>query len=251
MTRKFSLGVAALAFTTFSALSAEVIPPKPEHYFNDYAHVVSPEAAQRLDDQLAQFERDTSNQVVVAVFPKMESDSDVADYTQRVAQSWKVGQQDRRNGAVLFVFKQDRKMYIQVGYGLEGALPDVTAFDITERHIKPQFRAGDFEGGLATGVDLIGKAIRGEYKGSGKTVAEENDGKGAKFPFIVPILIILFIFLITRRQKKRGYGYSSLGGPFIGGWGGGGGGGGWSGGGGGGFSGGGGSFGGGGGGSSW
>jgi len=250
---KFALAVAAMGWSGVVAQAAEVIPPKPDRYFNDYAHVVSSEAALRFNEELAQFERDTSNQVLVAVFPKMESDSDIADYTQRVAQAWGVGQRDRRNGAVLFVFTQDRKMFIQVGYGLEGPLPDVTAFDITERRIKPKFRAGDFEGGLATGIDSIFKAIRGEYKGTGKTANDDNDG-GSRFPFLVPILIILFIILITRRRRKRGYGYSRFGGPFIGGWGGGGGG--WSSGGGGGggfsgFSGGGGSFGGGGGGSSW
>ena len=136
------------------AAAAEVIPPKPPAYFNDYANVVSKEKARALNEKLAQFERDTSNQVVVAVFRKMESDSDVAGYTQRIAQSWKVGQAEKRNGAVLFVFIDDRKMFIQVGYGLEGALPDVTAFDITERHIRPHFRAGDYAGGLEEGIEL-------------------------------------------------------------------------------------------------
>src|SRR5215831_2896995 len=148
--------VAALAFIlAINAHAAEVIPPKPERYFNDYAGVVSKEAALRFNEQLAQFERETSDQVVVAVFPKMQSDDDVAAYTQRVAESWGVGQKDKRNGAVLFVFIQDRKMYIQVGYGLEGALPDVTAFDITEHRIKPHFRSNDYQGGLAEGIDSI------------------------------------------------------------------------------------------------
>jgi uncharacterized membrane protein YgcG len=128
----------------------------------------------RFNEQLAQFERETSNQVVVAVYSKMESDSSIEDYTQRVAQAWGVGGKERRNGAVLFVFIQDRKMYIQVGYGLEGTLPDVTAFDITERRIKPFFRKQDYQGGLATGIDLICKAIRGEYKGDGRTTSERT-----------------------------------------------------------------------------
>ncbi|MFL6584759.1 MAG: TPM domain-containing protein [Chthoniobacterales bacterium] len=237
------------------AAAAERIPPKPERYFNDYAGVVSATAAQAFNEQLAQFERETSNQVLVAVFRKMESDSDIADYTQRVAQSWGVGQKERRNGAVLFVFTDDRKMFIQVGYGLEGVLPDITAFDITERHIKPHFKSGDYQGGLATGIDLIMKAIRGEYKGSGKTVAERNgrhDSGGGGVLFLVIFLII--VLLIMRSRRRSGYGYSTMGGPFIGGWSGGGGG--WSGGSGGGggfsgFSGGGGGFGGGGAGSSW
>jgi len=249
--------VVALAIVTLFAINghaAEVIPPKPAGYFNDYAGVVSKESAYRFNEQLAQFERDTSNQVVVAVFPKMQSDSDIADYTQRVAQAWGVGQKERRNGVVLFVFIQDRKMFIQVGYGLEGALPDATAFDITERHIKPLFRAGNYEAGLATGIDLIRKAIRGEYKGLGRTVAEHPGVVGVVsgiLPFIVFIIVLMLLSRVMR--KAGGYGYSSRrGGPvFIpsggGGWSsGGGGGGGFSG-----FGGGGGSFGGGGAGSSW
>ena len=244
---------AALFFLALVRLNAaEVIPPKPDRYFNDYARVVSPAAASRFNEQLAQFERETSDQVVVVVFPKMQSESDVADYTQRVAEAWGVGQKESRNGVVLFVFTQDRKMFIQVGYGLEGALPDATAFDITERHIKPLFRNGNYEAGLATGIDLICKAIRGEYKGSGKTVAEQHRGSGGLglLPFIIFVIVLIIISRVMRRLG--GYGYSSgRRGPVFLPMGGGGG---WSSGGGGGFggfSGGGGSFGGGGAGSSW
>ena len=240
-----------LLLASLRSFAAEIIPPKPPAYFNDYANVVSKEAARRFNEQLAQFERETSDQIVVAVFPKMQSDSSVDDYTQRVAQSWGVGQKDKRNGAVLFVFIEDRKMFIQVGYGLEGALPDITAFDITEYHIKPDFRNGDYQGGLATGIDLICKAIRGEYKGSGKTVAEKR-GKAGAPNFLFFIIFIIVLIVISRVMRRLGgYGYSSgRGGPVffpIGG------GGGWSsrGGGSSGFSGGGGSFGGGGAGSSW
>jgi uncharacterized protein len=146
-------------------------------------------------------------------------------------------------------------MFIQTGYGAEGPIPDATAFDITEYNIKPHFRNKDYEGGLATGIDLIEKALRGEYKGSGKTVQESGVRRGgalANLVFYIPFLIFLFIFVrAITRKKKHGYRYSSSGGPFLGGWSGGSGGGWSSGGGGGGFSGGGGSFGGGGAGSSW
>src|SRR6266536_1773484 len=177
--------LAALAFALLATSShaAEVIPPKPTAYFNDYAGVVSKESAYRFNEQLAQFERETSNQVVVAVFPKMQSDSEIADYTQRVAQAWGVGQKEQRNGVVLFVFTQDRKMFIQVGYGLEGALPDVTCFDITDYQIKPKFRSGDYEGGLAAGIDSILKAVRGEYKGSGKTLRESHHTNNSNLGF--------------------------------------------------------------------
>jgi uncharacterized protein len=241
-----------IALVSLSSQAAEIIPPKPASYFNDYAGVVSKEAAHRFNEQLAQFERETSDQVVVAIFPKMQSDSSTEDYTQRVAQAWGVGQKDKRNGVVLFVFVEDRKMFIQVGYGLEGALPDITAFDITEYRIKPRFRANDYEGGLAAGIDSISKAIRGEYKGSGQTVAEKR-GKAGAPNFLFFIIFVIVLIVISRVMRRLGgYGYSSgRGGPVffpIGG-----GGGGWSSGGGGssGFSGGGGSFGGGGAGSSW
>jgi len=249
--------VAITILVAASAQAAEVIPPKPDRYFNDYAGVVSKSAAQRFNEELAQFERETSDQVVVAIFPKMQSDSDVADYTQRVAQAWGVGQKERRNGVVLFVFVQDRKMFIQVGYGLEGALPDITAFDITEYRIKPRFRTGDYEGGIASGIESIFKAIRGEYKGTGKTAFEaRKTSKGAPINLVTFLIFMVALIIISKIMRRLGgYGYSSRGGgpiffPT------GGGGGGWSSGGGGdggfsGFSGGGGSFGGGGAGSSW
>jgi uncharacterized protein len=234
--------------------AAEVIPPKPDRYFNDYAGVVSKDAAFRFNEQLAQFERDTSDQVVVAVFPKMQSDSSIDDYAQRVAQAWSVGQKDRRNGVVLLVFIADRKMSIQVGYGLEGALPDAIAYDIRENQIKPFFKSGNYEQGLATGIDSISKAIRGEYKGSGKTVTERRSAaNGGASSLVFFIIFVIALILIARVSRRRGYSYSSGGGPFIGGWSGGSGGG-WSSGSGGGFSGfsgGGGSFGGGGSSGSW
>lgn len=250
-TRQVGLFIAVfVGLLALSSQAAEVIPPKPDRYFNDYAGVVSKEAAHRFNEWLAQFERDTSNQVVVAVFPKMQSDSDVADYTQRVTQAWGVGQEERRNGVVLFVFTGDRQMFIQVGYGLEGALPDITAFDITEYHIKPYFRVGDYENGLATGIDLICKAILGEYKGSGKTVAEQR--RNVRAPSLLFFVIFVIVLIVISRVMRRlgGYGYSSgRGGPVffpMGGGGGSSGGGGFSG-----FGGGGGSFGGGGAGSRW
>jgi uncharacterized protein len=234
--------------------AAEVIPPKPDRYFNDYAGVVSKDAALRFNEQLAQFERDTSDQVVVAVFPKMQSDSSIEDYAQRVAQAWSVGQKDRRNGVVLLVFLADRKMSIQVGYGLEGALPDAIAYDIRENQIKPFFRSGNYEQGLATGIDLIAKAILGEYKGTGQTTNERKDsGNSVAGGLVFFIVFIIVLILIARVSRRRGYSYSSGGGPFIGGWSSGSGGG-WSSGSGGGFSGfsgGGGSFGGGGSSGSW
>src|SRR5438046_10731472 len=136
----------------------------------------------------------------------MQSDAEIADYTQRVAQAWAVGQKGQRNGVVLFVFTQDRKMFIQAGYGLEGALPDITAFDITEHRIKPHFRNNDYEGGLAEGINSMLKAVRGEYTGTGKTVAERhNTGPGPSLLFFIVFFIVLSV--ISRLMRRFG-GYS-------------------------------------------
>jgi uncharacterized protein len=180
----------------------------------------------------------------------MESDSSVEDYTVRVAQAWKVGQKGKDNGAALFVFIQDRKMFLQVGYGLEGALPDAVAKQIIENEIKPRFKNGDYDGGLSAGVAAILAATKGEYKGTGGTVADsrgQSRGSGSVLKTLVIGLFVLLIFASLFRRRSSAF----LGGWMLGsgGFSSGGGGGGDSGGGG--FSGGGGSFGGGGAGGSW
>lgn len=240
--------------------AAEVIPPAPANHFNDYAGIVPAAVAQRLNNQLAQFERDTSNQIVVAIYPTMQSDSSIEDYTVRVAQSWGVGQKDRKNGAVLFIFQKEHSLFLQVGYGLEGALPDARAKQIIENEITPRFRAGDFAGGVSAGVSAIIASVRGEYQGTGATVNDGQRGRsssrgGSGWMIGVVIALILFRAVFGNRRNTL---YSRRGrrGMWMfpgGGWGGGSGwgGGGSSGGGGGTFSGGGGSFGGGGAGGRW
>src|SRR5579871_1889955 len=122
-----------------AASAAEVIPPKPARYFNDYASVTRPDTANRLNQSLEQFERDSSCQIVVVVFPRMQTDSAMEDYTVRVFRAWDVGQKDKNNGAVLFVFVQDHKLRIATGYGLEGAMPDAICKRIIDDEITPRF----------------------------------------------------------------------------------------------------------------
>jgi len=231
--------------------AAEVIPPSPAKHFNDYANVTSKATADRLDRQLEDFERETSNQILVAVYPKMESDSSIDDYVVRVFRSWKVGQKDKNNGAVLFVFVADHKIFIEVGYGLEGPLPDVTCKRIVADEIAPRFKSGDYNGGLGAGVTAMMAATKGEYKGTGRTAGRTRNAPPVNAWVIIAVIIVIVILSsIFRRRGGYGGGWW-LGGGGFGGFSGGGGG--WSGGGGGdgGFSGGGGSTGGGGAGGSW
>ena len=242
------------------SVEAAALPPAPPRYFNDFAMIVRPQTAELLNRQLEDFERQTSNQVVVAIFPKLPEDAALDDFAQQVYRSWKVGQQGRDNGAIFFVFVQDRKMRIQTGRGLEGALPDAICKRIIADVVAPHFQAGDFDGGLTAGVNAIIAATKGEFKGTGSTVAEarqHGDEVGGGIGFIV-LLALFFIIggYLSSRAGRRGVVYTGSGsrGIWIGGSGGGwggdggwrGGGGSWGGGGGGGFSGGGGDSGGGG-----
>ena len=243
--RIFTALLLAVCWGTFAA---EVIPPAPARYFNDYANVISPATATRLNTTLENFERESSSQIVVAIFPKMQSDSSIEDYANRVFQAWKIGQKNKNNGIALFVFVQDRKMRIEVGYGLEGALPDAICKRIIEDEIKPGFKAGNYDAGLTAGISAILAATKGEYKGTGGTVADgvSRGPRTHTLPgFFVWIFFAAIVILpLLSRRRRGGFYYTS------GGWGSSGGG--WSsGGGGGGFSGGGGSSGGGGASGSW
>jgi len=207
----------AICLPAVPALGSEVIPPAPAKYVNDYAGVVQPATALQLNTLLENFEKTNSSQVVVAIFPRMQSDSSIEDYTVRVAQKWGAGRKSRDNGAILFVFIQNRTIYLQAGYGLEGVLPDVVAKDITENIIKPAFKAGDYDRGLTAGVTAILQAIGGEYQGTGRTLAQ-GKGRGRT----VNPLFILFLFLalsmIFGRKRRRGTVFGPLGRTGWGAW---------------------------------
>ena len=235
---------------TILAGAAEQLPPVPPRHFNDYAKAVSGETADRLNQKLEQFERDSSSQILVAIFSRLPPNAALEDYTLRVAEAWKPGLKTKDNGAILFVFPNDRRMRIEVGYGLEGVLPDSIAKRIIEDEIRPQLAAGNFDAGMTAGVNALLQAARGEYQGTGRTAKENRKGlkRGPSGVFI----FIFLVFMMMMISRRRGTLYNGLGRTY---WGGGGWGGGWSGGGGssssGGLSGGGGGFGGGGASGSW
>ena len=259
--------------------AAPALPPKPVGYFTDEAHVVDAATGSQINEQLAQFERDTSNQILVAIYPSLPEDAEIAQYSTMTYNAWGVGQKGSslgkkggNNGAILFVFVNNHKMFIATGRGLEGALPDATCKNIIDALIAPAFKRGDFTGGIQAGVNAMIAATKGEYTGTGRTHLEDqqaqqpqqpqyNNNNGSQgFPgWVIFIFILLFIlsrvFLTGSGYRSTPYIFTGGGGGFggfggggggFGGGGGGGGGGGFSG-----FSGGGGSSAGGGAGGSW
>ena len=160
--QEFSILLLSLVVTSYVAQAGE-LPPPPKGYFNDYAGVVSEAKQHDLNERLAKFDKDTTNQVVVAIFPKMDSTLTLDEYTLRVANSWGVGHRGKNNGVVLFVFINDHTMRIQVGYGLNGVLTDALSKQMLDQDLKPRFEKGDFDGGLTAGVDSILKIIGGQH----------------------------------------------------------------------------------------
>lgn len=138
-----------------SAWGYEFVLPMPSHHFNDYAHVVPTGTVAELNEKLERFHRATASELIVVVFPKMESDSAMLDYTERVAKSWGVGEYGRANSAVLFVFARERRACVQVGGGLGKTLPVATASSVVETTIDPSLKKGDFDTGLREGVAAI------------------------------------------------------------------------------------------------
>jgi uncharacterized protein len=202
---------------TWSCAAGDVKLPKPTLYFNDYAGVVSPGVAQQLNRMLEDFEKATSSQIVVAVFPRLETDSSLEDYTHRLFEEWGVGQKHKDNGAVLFVFIKDRKMRIEVGYGLESVLPDALAKRIIEEEIKPGFKRGDYDAGLSAGVLAMLQAAQGEYKGTGRTVAQTR-ARGNPAPVLIFAVVILIILLNITRRAVSGTVYHRGGRSYSGPW---------------------------------
>ena len=158
--KQFAIALLSLFFFIRIGLGDE-LPPVPKKYFNDYAGVTSQRTQDELNERLAKFDKETTNQVVVAIFPKMNSSLSLDEYTLRIANSRGVGQREKDNGVTLFIFVRDHKMHIQVGYGLTRMLTDALSKKILDEDLKPHFEKGDFDGGLAAGVDAILRIVGG------------------------------------------------------------------------------------------
>ena len=220
-------------------------PDRPAARVNDFAGLLSPARETELERALAEFERRTTNQLLVVTFQSTGGEA-VEDLTIRLAETWKVGGRDDDNGLILAVFVDERKVRFEVGYGLEGALPDARAIQIIRNEIVPRFREGDYAGGISAGMAAAMGAIEGEYSAPATNTRKNRVKKGIG-GLIVPLMFILVFLFGGRRGRSALMWYLILGGG-RGGWTGGGGG---FRGGGGGFSPGGGSFGGGGATGSW
>ena len=145
------------------ALNAAALEvPRLNGHVNDYAAMLSTASQRQLEAVLTDFEQKESTQIVVLTVPSLQGDS-LEDFSMRVVGAWKIGQKELDNGAILLIAKNDRKIRIDVGYGLEGRLTDLLAGRIIRNVIAPQFKSGQFDRGITEGVAAMIDAVRGEY----------------------------------------------------------------------------------------
>ena len=169
-------------------------PPNPPRLVNDYANVLTPEQRDALERKLYQFDDTTSNQVVVVIVSSLDG-KDVADAAIELGRNWKVGDKKNNNGVVLLISKDDRKLNISPGYGLERSLPDLVCQQIIQTIIVPNFKGNDYYRGLDQGTDAIIRAVKGTFK----TPRQKSKGSGGGGLGKWIIILFIIIFLISRR----------------------------------------------------
>ena len=186
--RKAFIPLLALLFICSLGNAAGEVP-QLRGYVNDYASMLSPEAVQQLDGELAAFEGSDSTQIVVLIIPSLEGQV-LDQYSIRVVEAWKIGQQGKDNGALLLIVKNDRKIRIEVGRGLEGKLTDLVSGRIIRNEISPAFKRGAYDAGVTAGVHSIMATVRDEY-----APQPENDirhgrrGANRIFTFLLFVLV--------------------------------------------------------------
>lgn len=218
-----------------------VLPARPAtpKLVNDFANLLTPEQEEALENKLVAYDDSTSNQLAIVTLSTLTDSKGVVYEDEEVAlkilREWGVGQKNRNNGIVILIVKSpddtERKIRIEVGYGLEGAVPDITAKNIIENDIAPNFRDGNYYRGIDDATTSLIEAAAGEYKAPQGYADRGGNNKGISFgKIIVAIIILIFVLGMGGGNRGGGFmsrrGYRRFGGPVIfpGGFGGGGGG---------------------------
>lgn len=198
------------------AVSAQPKVPQLSQWVTDQTGTLTPEQVAVLSRQLKTFQDSTSNQVVFLMISTL-NDYPIEDFAYEVARQNKVGTKELKNGILFLVVKNDHKARIEVGYGLEGALPDAMANYIIRNEAIPAFKADDYFSGIQAGLTAIIKATAGEYKAKAKKPGKSNKKAG----YIGIVIALLLVIFVLPRIRRRGIYYGGWGGGGFGGWGGG------------------------------
>ena len=206
LTKLFIVFIVAL-FSLNNIAAQNVIPrANPPVLVTDLAGVLSPEEKQALENKLVAVDDASSNQIAVVILPTLDGNP-IEEYALKLFREWGIGNKKSRNGILLLIAIQDKKIRIEVGYGLEGAIPDITAINIIDNDLKPAFREGAYYEGIDKATDNIAKAAVGEYQVK-RVKKTKTKGNGA-----ILAIIIAIIFLVLKGGGGRGG--SNIGGRGV------------------------------------
>ena len=192
-------------------IAQKVIPkPDPPRLVVDNANILSPEEQNSLESKLVALDDSTSNQIVILTVPTLD-DQPIEDVAVNTFRSWAIGNKKTNNGVLILIAVNDRKVKIEVGYGLEGAIPDVTCKDIIDNIIGPNFKQAQYFKGLDAATDNLAKAAAGEYKLQRQ--GESASGGGGLLVFIVMVVIVVLV--ISGSRGGGGGGGFWLTGPLL------------------------------------
>ena len=206
---KFVLVFLLWLLISSQALALEM--PALRGHVNDYAAMLSPARAAALEQQLRDFERSDSTQIVVLTVPTLGGEN-IEEFSIKVAESWKIGQKGVDNGVILLVAKAERKVRIEVGRGLEGKLTDLVSGRIIRAEIAPKFKAGDFDGGISAGVNALIQVAKGEYKAP-RDLHQGKKGAPPIFTLLVFLAVAAVFFSSFSRYLSGAVGAVGL--PLI------------------------------------
>jgi len=190
--------VAVCLLVPMAAHALDVPPLKGR--VNDYGGMLAGATEQHLNRILQDLEASDGTQIVVLTIPSLEGDS-LEDFSIRVADQWQIGQANRDNGAILLISKADRKLRIEVGYGLEGRLTDLMAGRIIRDVIVPRFKAGQIDQGILDGVGAMASVVRGEFKASEAPSRSRGTGRSGGNG-LFGLMIALFILNVLGRLRR-------------------------------------------------
>lgn len=177
-----------ICFLLYATLCRGAEVPPLKGYVNDYAAMLSVAVAQELERELAAFEGSDSTQIVVLTIPSLEGEV-LEEYSIKVVEKWQIGQKGKDNGALLLVVKNDRKVRIESGRGLEGTLTDLVSGRIIRNEITPAFKRGEFDLGVARGVAGIMATVRGEYQAEPRDLRHGKKGASPIFTLLIFVLV--------------------------------------------------------------
>lgn len=196
---KIGLALIIMLFSLTSIAVDYPEPPKPFRYVVDYTHTLTSQEWQTLENALIDYGKKTSSQIEVVIIPTTGGE-DIAMYSTHLYNKWGIGREKLNNGVLLLVAKNDRKVFISTGYGLESVLPDAISASIIRHDILPYFRQEQYAQGIAKGLSSIISATQGEYAPATQADTEEESSFEGFELFLVFAFLIFFLFSASNRR---------------------------------------------------